>query len=89
MAKDISQKQLGILIGIDPSSASPRINQYEQGKYLPDFRIAARLAESLDVSVTFLYAEDDRLAQLILAFTPLSATKQTAALKAVQSLHDV
>ncbi len=82
--KGLSQKSLGILIGIDPSSASPRINQYESGKHLPDFKIAERLAESLDISVTYLYAEDDRLARLILAFDALPTRKQTMVLKAVE-----
>ena len=39
-AKDISQKQLGIMAGIDEFSASPRINQYERGKHVPDFATA-------------------------------------------------
>ena len=83
-AKGISQKGLGILIGIDPSSASPRINQYETGRHVPDFRIAERLADTLEVPVTYLYAEDDRLARLILAFMALPARKQTQALKAIE-----
>ena len=84
MAKGVSQKGLGILIGIDPSSASPRINQYESGKHMPDFRIAARLAECLDVPVTYLYAEDERLAAMILAFSSLPPRKQARVLKAVR-----
>lgn len=83
-AKGISQKGLGILIGIDPSSASPRINQYESGKHLPDFKIAKLLAESLEVSVTYFYAEDDGLARLILAYNALSVRKQSKVLKAVE-----
>lgn len=82
--KGISQKGLGILIGIDPSSASPRINQYESGKHVPDFKISKRLAESLDISVAYLYAEDDRLARLILAFYVLPVRKQSKVLKAVE-----
>lgn len=84
--KGFSQKQLGILIGIDPSSASPRINQYESGKHLPDYRIAVRLADCLDIPVTYLYAADDLLAQMILAFSELPAKKQVKSLIAVQKM---
>lgn len=67
-AKGISQKQLGILAGIDEFSASPRINQYEKGKHVPDFATADRLAKVLKIPVAYLYASDDKLAEFILLF---------------------
>lgn len=42
--KGLSQERLGILAGIDESSASARMNQYETGKYAPDFLIAKKIA---------------------------------------------
>ena len=74
--KGISQKQLGILAGMDKFSASPRINQYERNKHVPDFRTAQRLAETLDIPVTFLYADDDDLAELILLWSKISKRKK-------------
>ena len=68
-AKGISQKQLGILAGIDEFSASPRINQYERDKHVPDFLTAQRLAKALSVPATYLYADDDGLAELILMYS--------------------
>jgi len=35
-AVGISQKQLGILAGIDEFGASAWINQYKRGKHIPD-----------------------------------------------------
>lgn len=64
----ISQKSLGILAGIDEFSASARINQYEKGKHVPDYSTAKRLADSLDIPVTYLYADDNELAEIILLF---------------------
>jgi transcriptional regulator with XRE-family HTH domain len=64
----VSQKQLGIKAGLDPSVASPRINQYETGKHVPDLQTARRLAEVLEVPAPYLYAEDDLLAAWILAY---------------------
>jgi transcriptional regulator with XRE-family HTH domain len=65
----ISQKQLGIKAGLDPSVASPRINQYETGKHVPDIQTAQRLAEVLGVPAPYLYAEDNLLAAWILAYS--------------------
>jgi len=69
LEKGISQKALGVLAGIDEFSSSARINQYERGKHVPDFSIAKRLARALDVPVTYLYADDNELARLILLFS--------------------
>ena len=64
-ARGVSQKQLGILAGIDQFVASARINQYERGKHVPDLQTAQRLATELKVPVSYLYEPDDDLAELI------------------------
>lgn len=67
-----SQERLGIDAGIDEASASARVNQYEQGKHLPDLRLASRFAELLDVPLAYLFCEEDELAVLILEARTLS-----------------
>lgn len=74
--RGLSQKELGVMAGIDPSAASPRINQYERGKHAPNFSVAARLAEVLGVPTAFLYAEDEVLAKVILKFAEATAGNQ-------------
>ena len=64
-ARGVSQKQLGILAGIDQFVASARINQYERGKHVPDLQTAQRLAAELKVPVSYLYEPDEALAELI------------------------
>ena len=64
-SKGVSQKQLGILAGIDQFVASARINQYERGKHVPDLQTAQRLAAELHVPVSYLYEPEDDLADLI------------------------
>ena len=64
-ARGVSQKQLGILAGIDQFVASARINQYERGKHVPDLQTAQRLATELKVPVSYLYEPDEALAELI------------------------
>lgn len=66
--KGLSQKQLGIEAGIDEFSASPRMNQYERAKHIPDYATLERLAQVLEVPVPFFYAADDELARWIKCF---------------------
>lgn len=68
LAAGISQKDLGIAAGIDPSVASTRINRYELGVHKADYQIAVQLARALDIPVAYLYCDDDALATVILAF---------------------
>ena len=64
-ATGVSQKQLGILAGIDEFGASARINQYERGKHVPDLLMAERLAHQLNVPVSYFFEPDDNLASLL------------------------
>ncbi|GAA5104372.1 hypothetical protein GCM10023211_01890 [Orbus sasakiae] len=66
--KGLSQKELGKLAGIDEFVASTRINRYEQGIHEASLDTAGRLAEALDIPLAYLYAEDDKLAEMILNY---------------------
>lgn len=74
--QNLSQKQLGILAGIDEFSASPRINQYEKGKHVPDFATTKRLADALSFPVTYFYADDENIANLIILFSKSNKEQQ-------------
>lgn len=80
----LSQKQLGILAGMDPAVASPRINQYERGKHEPQLRTAKQLAEVLGIPAAFFYTEDELLAQLLLQWNELSVRQKKAVLKSIE-----
>lgn len=67
-AAGLSQRNLGIEAGLDAFVASTRVNRYETGVHQPDLQTIARLAEVLHLPVAYFYAEDDRLAALILGF---------------------
>lgn len=62
----LSQKALGIAAGIHEGSASPRVNQYERAKHVPDLLTLRHLAAALAVPVPYFYAEDEQLAELLL-----------------------
>jgi transcriptional regulator with XRE-family HTH domain len=79
----LSQRELGIEAGLDPSVASPRINQYERGKHTPDTSTLAKLGEVLDVPIAYFFASDDDLATLITAFHRLSPAQKRRVLALV------
>lgn len=68
LARGLSQKTLGLEIGLDPGVASTRLNRYEQAVHLPDFPTLERLAHALGVPLAYLFAEDDALSEMILQF---------------------
>ena len=68
VAAGLSQRELGVRAGMDPSVASPRINQYERAKHLPDPQTLERLGAVLGRPLPFFYAADEDLAFLITAF---------------------
>ncbi len=77
----LSQRQLGLQAGLDPAVASPRINQYERGVHEPHLDTAQRLAKALGIPAAFLYAEDEQLAKLLLAWSDLTAAQRRQLLK--------
>ena len=68
----LSQEKLGKLAGIDPTSASARMNQYERGKHAPDYRLMCKVAEILKMPVSWFYTQDDDMARLQEVFFNLS-----------------
>ena len=80
-----SQTQLGVLAGMDPSVASPRINQYERGKHEPQLKTAKRLAEVLGIPPAFLYTEDELLAELLLQWNDLTIRQKKDLLKQIET----
>ena len=63
--RGIAQDKLGVLIGLDETTASARISRYESGKHEPSFLVMKSIAKVLQVPVPFFYCEDDGLAELI------------------------
>ena len=68
IAAGFTQEKLGVLAGIEESTARARISYYESGTYHPNFDTACRLAAILDVPESYLYTLDDDFAAKILEF---------------------
>jgi transcriptional regulator with XRE-family HTH domain len=75
-AGDLSQEQLGLQAGINPSTASERMNQYERGVHSPDLLILTRIGAVLHVPLAYFYCEDDQLADLIRKFSALGTEQR-------------
>ncbi|MBG4563316.1 helix-turn-helix transcriptional regulator [Pseudomonas aeruginosa] len=67
-----SQKQLGMLVGMDEFSASARMNQYERERHSPNMWTSEQLAMVLQVPMAYLYCPEDELAELILKVSSLT-----------------
>ncbi|POW54634.1 transcriptional regulator [Candidatus Pantoea alvi] len=67
---NLTQEKLGVLVGIDESTARSRISYYESGTNSPSFDTARKIARVLNVPVSYLYTpeDEDELAQIILGF---------------------
>jgi transcriptional regulator with XRE-family HTH domain len=76
----LSQEKLGKLSGIDPMSASARMNQYERGKHSPDYQLMCRVAEILQMPVSWFYTEDEEQARLQEIYFLLSPSIRTSLL---------
>lgn len=82
----LSQRQLGVRIGLDEFAASARINRYEVGVHEPDFGTVARLASATSLPSAYLFADNDTLAHLILLFARLPDAQQDRLLKKAHEL---
>lgn len=80
-----SQKELGIEAGLDRFVASTRINRYEVGVHEPDLSTVTRLASALGIPAAYFFADDDRLARIILAFDSMSETEKSQLLRSIDS----
>lgn len=67
-AAGFSQEQLGIYIGLEPASASARMNRYEQGTRVPDLELVARIADALKLPAAYFYATQEDEAELLRRF---------------------
>ncbi|MGR6833775.1 helix-turn-helix domain-containing protein [Aliivibrio fischeri] len=68
----ITQKELGIRIGVEESSASGRMNHYEKGRHTPDISVLQRMAKELGVPLSYFFCESDSLAELNLLIGKMS-----------------
>ncbi|MDK2763420.1 helix-turn-helix domain-containing protein [Alteromonas macleodii] len=72
VSQGISQKELGIRIGLDESSASSRMNHYEKGRHSPDLQTLKKIADELEVPLAYFFCESELSAELSCLIEKLS-----------------
>jgi transcriptional regulator with XRE-family HTH domain len=82
----MSQKQLGIMAGIDEFTSSARLNQYERGTHMPGLQTLTRLAGVLKVPLPYFYCQDPELADVIVKFSALGRAQRKRLLGLVDEL---
>ena len=87
-AAGLTQQRLGMALGMEPNTASARMNQYEKGKHAPDFLTMKRIAKELDVPVAYFYCEEDVLADLIISISKLNEKKLAKLIEYIESTKE-
>jgi transcriptional regulator with XRE-family HTH domain len=81
----IAQDKLGVKIGLDETVASARISRYESGVHEPPIKTAWDIAQALEVPLGYLFCDDDRLAEIILAANELPGPDQEQLLQSLRN----
>nr|WP_192928616.1 helix-turn-helix transcriptional regulator [Photobacterium alginatilyticum] len=82
----ISQKALGVRIGMDESSASARMNQYEKGRHTPDVRTLKLIANELGVPLNYFFCEDDQMAEAVCLLAKLKDEDKSRVLSILREM---
>lgn len=83
----ITQKQLGILIGMDENSASGRMNHYEKGRHIPDLATLKKIADELNVPLNYFFCEDDESARLAIEVSKLQNEQKKELMEFIKKFH--
>lgn len=84
LAAGLSQERLGIEAGIEPASASARMNQYETGKHVPNPVTVQQVAAALKLPAAYFYCEEDDTARLLVLFHRLPMAQRQAVLQRLE-----
>ena len=84
----LSQRRLGIVVGLDMFVASSRINRYEQSVHQPDIGTAYQLAEVLNVPAGYFYTDDDFIAQALLLLHDIKPEQKAQVLELLRSFSE-
>lgn len=81
----ITQKDLGVNIGMEESSASGRMNHYEKGRHTPDIGTLQRMADELNVPLQYFFCESDLSAELACVIDKMSDEEKATLLNSLKT----
>ncbi|MFS2139924.1 helix-turn-helix domain-containing protein [Duganella sp. Dugasp56] len=85
LKKGLSQEQVGLRAGLEVESASARMNRYERGTRVPSVELVERIAEVLDVPLTYFYAAEEDEAKLVVLFYRMSSNNKNKILDVAET----
>ncbi|MFT5759753.1 MAG: transcriptional regulator with XRE-family HTH domain [Alteromonadaceae bacterium] len=85
---NMTQKELGIRIGMDPSSASSRMNHYEKERHMPDVQTLQRMADELGVPLNYFFCDSTESAELACLINHLSTKDQLDLIEKLKCLDN-
>lgn len=71
---ELSQERVGVMIGLEESSARARISRYETGEHDPSEATALKIAEVFGVPLAYFYCADQRLGDIIRCYDRMDET---------------
>tara|TARA_R110000744_G_C19370458_1_gene562435 strand:+ start:2697 stop:2999 length:303 start_codon:yes stop_codon:yes gene_type:complete len=77
----MTQKELGLRIGMDLGSASSRMNHYEKDRHTPDIQTLQRMADELKVPLNYLFCDSTESAELACLIDRLSIEERQELIK--------
>lgn len=81
----ISQRELGVKVGMDESTASGRMNHYEKGRHVPDIDTLRKLAKELGVPLNYFFCDDELSAELANLISNLDTKSKSDLIKLLKS----
>jgi len=81
----ISQRELGVRVGMDESSSSGRMNHYEKGRHVPDIDTLRKLAKELGVPLNYFFCEDELSAEIVCLLEQLDNKDKIKLLNALKA----
>lgn len=85
LAAGLTQEALGIRAGVNADVARTRINRYERAVHDCDVETAQRISDVLAIPLAALYADSDRMAEIIKIFASLEEHEQEAAIGLIRN----
>ncbi|KTF36579.1 helix-turn-helix domain-containing protein [Xanthomonas vesicatoria] len=84
--RGLSQREVGMRMGLDKDTASARISRYESGAMSISLEALFEMAEALEVPPAFLLASSPGMADAIMALGEQSHSQQEQLAKVLASL---
>lgn len=87
--RGLSQREVGVRMGLDKDTASARISRYESESMAISLESLFELAQALDVPPAYLLASSPAMANAILALVEHNEVQQNRLAELLESLSEV